>query len=526
MLLYRLLTGAATGPAPAPTSSSSAPPNTSPLFTSLPFLEFCSVFARNVSEYSSLHGLLVRSLDLDRFLMALVRFKDDVLLSLSSGSGGGSNGSTATGVGVGGGGVSAASVLTKNNLSVTSFEQDSLDRLYDITVMLYHLSRYRLYPSSGPSSALSGPSGTSSSSRLHVMTPLSVLNIISEVTSHANGDRLLSHITKLIIGLVVDKTEDGNGFDPSFIREILTEINDQDSLDEEQVAAFMRPKLTMRYLQLQGKGTSASGASSNSVSLCQSPQLQPLSLRTVEQRSLEVLSKEEINALWIPLISNERKKMEYFPVIASSAPSVPSAAGGGVGAASSSLSIDAVLPFPMASYDKIIKRYPFVTEPVLLEAKREREDKILSSFALASATAAAGGRGGGGAGEGELGLGVLEEQEEMEDFPNTTTADFDERNGIPSPGHAAVERRDMASPVPPSPATSSYPLSSSLSPRPPESPQRSNPNMSHKSAGRLLVQAKGSGGGGGSSSSIHRDLSSSYDSTGSGSGARKRTASS
>jgi hypothetical protein len=456
MLLHHLLTAT-----PLPSSASYAQHKN--LFNSLPFLEFCSVFVRNVSAFPNLHPLLVQSVDLDAFLMALVKYKDDILLTSSS---------------------LKSSLITKNNLSLSSFETDSLHRLYDITVMLYHLSLYRLYPSSSSPS----PSSTSASGGggrgQHVITPSVVLNIISEVTSHANGDHLLSHITKLIIGLVVDKTEDGNGFDPSFIREILTEINDENSLDEQQIAEFMKPKLQLQYLEVD---------------------MGSLPPRTVPRRPLEVLSKEEIDALWVPLVSSQRKKMEYFPMIA---PAATGGAGGAAGAlaAASPLSIDPVLPFPMATYDKIIQRYPFVTEPVLLEAKREREEKIFSSSA---ATA----RGAGVGENGEL-LGVLEE--EIEDFPNMTTAEFEERHG-PSPGAAPLgpsaggERAEMASPIPPSPATSSYPLS----PRPPDAAQRSTPNM--KSAGRLLVQSKGA-----SASSIQRNLSN--DSA--QSPARKRTTSS
>jgi hypothetical protein len=380
------------------------------------FLEFCSIFSRNISSFSGLHPLLVASRDIDRFLFLLIKYDPD---------------------GTGGGPHSGGNILvTKKNSNQESTQVVS--RLYDLTVVMYQLAQSRLHPSS-------------------VMSPQAMLNLITEtmrINSESLSDNLLTHITKLIIGLVVDKTEDGSGFDPSFIRAILSEINDEDSLDEAQIAEFMKPK-PVHLTSIDVDMTSLPA-----------PAIEPL---VSSSSSGLPLTKEQIDALWVPIISNERKKMEYFPVIHSNPVQHTSVTIGGTTTTST---IDPVLPFPMAVYEKIVKRYDYVTEPVLIEAKREREEKLFSLK-------------GGADNE----LGVLEE--EVEDFPNMTTLDPEEggpsrRSQSELRGMGSRDRDDSSPTTVPSPGHgNAFPLS----PRPPEFASPRSTPTSMKS-GRSLVQSK------------------------------------
>lgn len=268
------------------------------------FIEFCSVIARNLASFISLIPRIVKASSIDEFLGHIARFQVDA---------------------------SKLSVRKQQQLEALRVE-----RLADVVALLLRVSHSKL-SSEDP------------------ISPQSVLALVSDITE-STDDVSIGHVTKLIIGLILDKTEDKTSFDPSYVRAILSEINAEDAYDSTKEQQFLQPK------QLAAVKVD-------------------ISLVPVEHRgrkTVEEMTTENIDALWTPIVANERKKMEYFPTETSS---MAVAGGGNISVPTSKgITIEPVQPMPMHTYEKIITSYDVLSEPSITASKREREETILGAF--------------------------------------------------------------------------------------------------------------------------------------------------
>ena len=275
----------------------------SSLVASIEFVEFCAVLCRNLTSYPLLIPLIVAAPSIDSLLYSLVMPRADT--------------------------------TTTSTKKQKRMEQLHINRLSDVAAVLLRVSGFRLMPD-------------------NAISPSSALALVSTIANSAKEEDTLGHVTKLIIGNVLDKTEEGQGFDPSFVRAILSEINDEEGFDDSKIQAFVESK-QLQFVKIN---------------------LEPLIPPYVVTKEKEPLTPEKINALWKPFVSKERKKMNVAEVNPSFAPPPSSISQFN---ASSGVTYEPVAPLPLHAYEKIITTYPYLCEPTLVNAKKEREEALLSS---------------------------------------------------------------------------------------------------------------------------------------------------
>jgi hypothetical protein len=174
------------------------------------------------------------------------------------------------------------------------------------------------------------------------LTSDGTLAVISEITSVSENKNLI-HLAKVTIGRILDHSEGGTGFDPSYIAAILSEINDVNALDKDHIEELVSPRPLMNC----------------------SPQMAPIfSACTIEKMSEVTVSTDE---LWQPIVCNERKRMEFKKIEIESE-------GAKTAGKNDTSKYSPPQPVPMEPYSKIFTTYPFQTAPATIEEDKERGD--------------------------------------------------------------------------------------------------------------------------------------------------------
>mmetsp|Transcript_19566 Transcript_19566/g.32926 ORF Transcript_19566/g.32926 Transcript_19566/m.32926 type:complete len:1643 (+) Transcript_19566:93-5021(+) len=174
------------------------------------------------------------------------------------------------------------------------------------------------------------------------LTADGALSVISEITA-VTENKDLGHLAKITIGRILDNSEGGGGFDPSYIAAILSEINDINALDQDRIDELVLIH-DLRNCEIE---------------------LEPIfSACTVEKEKDESVCADD---LWTPIIFKERKRMELAKIeIESEGKKVPGKA--------ENLKYAPVQPFPIEAYAKIFTTYPLQSTPSTIEADKERGD--------------------------------------------------------------------------------------------------------------------------------------------------------
>lgn len=173
------------------------------------------------------------------------------------------------------------------------------------------------------------------------LTAGDVLDVVTEVSQMAKEPQL-SHVLKLVIGLVLDKSQGRLSFDPSFVQTILSELDDKERLTSQDLAKFMQLR-----------------------SLSTAPDINPMQIDLSEFAGIKT-PRLGVNDLWNPIVVNHRKKMEY------STPTEGSIMEPNrTPITSDVLQHEAVSAFQTQPYSKIVVTYPFLTEPCTLQAHED-----------------------------------------------------------------------------------------------------------------------------------------------------------
>lgn len=174
------------------------------------------------------------------------------------------------------------------------------------------------------------------------LTADGALSVISEITA-VSENRDLSHLAKVTIGKILDNSEGGSGFDPSYIAAILSEINDVNALDKDRIEELV---------------------SIHELKNCEADMAPIFSACTVEKASDETVCADD---LWVPIVFKERKRMEFKKIEFESE-------GKKTAGKTENLKYSSVQPFPLEIYSKIFTTYPFLTTPSTIEEDKERGD--------------------------------------------------------------------------------------------------------------------------------------------------------
>ena len=260
-------------------------------------VNFCSLICRNISTHEKVALMLVTTHGVLDLLNELVSITSERLRS-----------------------------ETFRRLSTSSVEKDSqslqIGALFsDVCALLYNVSSNTLPED-------------------EYLTSDGALSIISEISA-VSENKDLSHLAKVTIGRILDHSEGGGGFDPSYIAAILSEINDSNALDKDHIEGLV----SMRPL-----------------SNC-SLQLSPLLAASTRQKTSDYAKSGD--ELWQPIVQNERKRMEFSKIEIESERSTRE----------ETREYPPCQPLALESYSKIITTYPFLTTPSTIAEDKERGEE-------------------------------------------------------------------------------------------------------------------------------------------------------
>jgi hypothetical protein len=175
------------------------------------------------------------------------------------------------------------------------------------------------------------------------LTSDGALSVISEITA-VTENRDLSHLAKVTIGKILDNSEGGAGFDPSYIAAILSEINDVNALEKDRIDELVSARELMNC----------------------DPEMDPIFSACTVEKARE--TPPSIADLWQPIVCNERKRMEFKKI------EIESEGGKKVAGKTEYLRFPLLQPKNLEAYSKIYTTYPLLTTPATIEEDRERGD--------------------------------------------------------------------------------------------------------------------------------------------------------